>query len=199
MSSCVKLDDTDCTTHALERLVAYYPKPEYWQNLLYSMFQQQGQTDKSLLQVYRLASEVDVLKRADDYTEMAQLAIEAGSPGEAATILEKGLAEEGLHRRARAGQEQAPARLGQEAGGQPTRRASTRSLRMPPPRKTGDKDVGVGLAYLGYKEYAKAVDGPRARASASPACRTRPKPACCSASRSSAPARRRRRRRPSRP
>src|SRR5437879_5498647 len=28
-SACVKLDDADCTTRALERLAAYYPKNEY--------------------------------------------------------------------------------------------------------------------------------------------------------------------------
>src|SRR5579871_1881606 len=33
LSSCVKLNDNDCQTRELERLVAYDPKPEYWQNL----------------------------------------------------------------------------------------------------------------------------------------------------------------------
>jgi tetratricopeptide (TPR) repeat protein len=34
LSSCVKLGDQPCETRALEQLVTYYPKPEYWQNLL---------------------------------------------------------------------------------------------------------------------------------------------------------------------
>ena len=38
-SSCVKLDDAACQTTQFERLVTYHPKPEYWQNLLYSVFQ----------------------------------------------------------------------------------------------------------------------------------------------------------------
>ena len=37
LSSCVKLDDTNCTNKALEKLVTYYPKPEYWSNLLFSL------------------------------------------------------------------------------------------------------------------------------------------------------------------
>jgi len=37
LSACVKLEDGDCTTKALERLVAYYPKPEYWKQLLYTI------------------------------------------------------------------------------------------------------------------------------------------------------------------
>ena len=90
MSACTKLDDSDCVTHTLERLVESYPKPEYWENLLNSLFQAKDQNDKSMLHLYRLALEVDVLKRPGDYTEMAQLAIEQGSPGEAERVLEKG-------------------------------------------------------------------------------------------------------------
>jgi hypothetical protein len=37
-------------------------------------------------------SEVDVLESPSDYNEMAQLALEAGSPGEAQKVLEKGFA-----------------------------------------------------------------------------------------------------------
>jgi tetratricopeptide (TPR) repeat protein len=157
MSSCVKLDDAECTTKALERLVSYHPKNEYWQNLLYSMFQQEGQTDKSLLHVYRLATEVDVLKRPDDYTEFAQLALEAGSPGEAQAVLEKGMAKnvftdarlldrnkrllETAKKQAAADQASLDKIAKDAAAG-----------------KTGDKDVSVGLAYLGYKQYDKAVE-----------------------------------------
>jgi tetratricopeptide (TPR) repeat protein len=156
MSSCVKQDNSDCTTGALERLVSYYPKPEYWQNLLYSMFQQQGQTDKSLLHVYRLASEVDVLKRPDDYTEFAQLAIEAGSPGEAQAILEKGL-QKNVFTDARALDKNK--RLLESARKQAaTDKASLdRVANDADAAKTGDKDVSVGLAYLSYKEYDKAM------------------------------------------
>jgi tetratricopeptide (TPR) repeat protein len=157
MSSCVKLDDGECTTKALERLVSYHPKNEYWQNLLYTMFQQEGQTDKSLLHVYRLATEVDVLKRPDDYTEFAQLALEAGSPGEAQAVLEKGMAKNVftdarlLDRNKRlleTAKKQAAAdkasldKIAQDAAA----------------GKTGDKDVSVGLAYLGYRQYDKAVE-----------------------------------------
>ncbi|MEP7246680.1 MAG: tetratricopeptide repeat protein [Gammaproteobacteria bacterium] len=156
MSSCVKVDNATCTTNALEKLVSYYPKPEYWQNLLYSMFQQQGQTDRSLLHVYRLASEVDVLKRPDDYTEFAQLAIEAGSPGEAQAILEKGLAKNvftdprALDKNKRL-LESAKKQAQIDQAGLEKVAADAAAA------KTGDKDVSVGLAYLGYKQYGKAV------------------------------------------
>jgi tetratricopeptide (TPR) repeat protein len=156
MSSCVKLDDQDCITHSLETLVAYYPKTEYWQNLLYSMFQQQGQTEKSLLHVYRLASEVDVLKRPDDYTEYAQLAIEAGSPGEAQNILEKGM-QKNVFTDARSLDKNK--RLLESAKKQAAsdKAGLDKIANDAASAKTGDKDVSVGLAYIGYKEYDKAV------------------------------------------
>jgi tetratricopeptide (TPR) repeat protein len=158
MSSCVKLDDSECTTRALERMVAYYPKPEYWQNLLYAMFQsQETGTDKSLLNVYRLASEVDVLKRPEDYTEMAQLSIEQGSPGEAVRILEKGFAKNVFVEQRDKDRNQ---RLLESAKKQAaTDKASLSKIEKDTATaKTGDKDVSLGLAYLSYEQYPKAVE-----------------------------------------
>ncbi|MEJ1960827.1 MAG: tetratricopeptide repeat protein [Gammaproteobacteria bacterium] len=157
LSSCINLEDNECTTKALERLVSYHPTPTYWQNLLYSLFQQEGQTDKSLLHVYRLASEVDVLKRPEDYTEYAQLAIEAGSPGEAQSILEKGMAKKVFtdaklidrnNRLLATAKTQAAA---DQAGLDKIAKDAAAG-------KTGDKDVSVGLAYISYKQYDKAVE-----------------------------------------
>ncbi|MDE2448205.1 MAG: hypothetical protein KGO22_04485, partial [Gammaproteobacteria bacterium] len=81
LSSCLKMNpggggDDPCTNNALQDLVIYHPKPEYWQQLLYSMFKT-VKSDRNLLQTYRLASEVNVLKRPEDFTDFAQLAIEA--------------------------------------------------------------------------------------------------------------------------
>jgi len=157
LSSCLKQDDKDCATKALERMVSYYPKPDYWQNLLYSLFQQEGQTDKSLLQVYRLAADVDVLKRPDDYTEYAQLAIEAGSPGEAQAILEKGMAKNiftdpKLIDRNKRLLENAKKQADQDRAG------LDKIAKDAAAGKTGDKDVSIGLAYIGYKQYDKAIE-----------------------------------------
>lgn len=157
LSSCLKMDDNECATKALERMVSYYPKPDYWQNLLYSLFQQEGQTDKSLLQVYRLAADVDVLKRPDDYTEYAQLAIEAGSPGEAESILERGMAKNVftdpklIDRNKRL-----LANAKQQA--EQDRASLDKIAKDAAAGKTGDKDVSVGLAYIGYKQYDKAIE-----------------------------------------
>lgn len=157
LSSCVKLQDQDCTTRELERMVEFYPKPEYWQQLLYTLYSGPQQGDRSMLQLFRLMSEVDVLKRPEDYTEMAQLALEQGSPGEAEHILEKAIQKnvftdtrsldknkrllEAAKKAAASDQASLP-KIQKEADAAPT----------------GDKDVAVGLAYLGYQQYDKAVE-----------------------------------------
>ena len=159
MSSCVKTDDSACTTKALEKLVTYYPKPDYWKDLLYTLQQDRTQTqsDKNTLQLYRLMSEVDVLARADDYTEMAQLAMEQGSPGEAQHILEKGF-QKGVFG------DQRTKDKNQRLLDQAKKAAAADEASLPKIEKdadaapTGDKDVGVGLAYLGYLQYDKASD-----------------------------------------
>jgi len=157
LSSCIKLDDNDCATKSLEQLVAYYPKPNYWQNLLQTIFQQPGMTDKNLLHVYRLASAVDGMRGADDYMEYAQLAIEAGSPGEAQAILEKGTAKNVFTDPKLADRNK---RLLENARKQAEQdRASLDKIAKDAAAgKTGDKDVSIGLAYLSYQQYDKAVE-----------------------------------------
>jgi|SRR5579872_2308100 len=157
LSSCVKLNDNDCVTKWLERLVAYYPKPEYWNQLLGTLLRSPQQNDKSQLQLYRLMSEVDVLKEPSDYTEMAQLAIEQGNPGEAQHVLEKAF-QKNVFTDARLKDKNT--RLLESA----KKAAAADLASLPKVEKdaeaaaTGDKNVGLGLAYLGYQQYDKAVD-----------------------------------------
>jgi hypothetical protein len=141
----------------LERLVTYYPKTEYWQNLVSSMYKEQSaQTSDMLLHVFRLAAEVDVLKNPNDYTEFAQLAIEAGSPGEAQSILEKGIEKKVFVDTRTLDKNKRLLELAKK-------KAATDKVSLPKidseaaASKTGDKDVSVGLTYLGYREYDKAA------------------------------------------
>ncbi|MGH8139787.1 MAG: tetratricopeptide repeat protein [Steroidobacteraceae bacterium] len=161
LSSCVKMQDSDCTTRELERLVTYYPKPEYWAQLLGTMLRSPQQNDKAnertMLQLFRLMFEVDVLKEPNDYTEMAQLAIEQGSPGEAQHVLERAF-QKNVFTDART--QDKNKRLLESA-----KKAATADLAALPKAEKdadaapkGDKDVGVGLAYLGYQKYDKSVE-----------------------------------------
>ncbi|MGB6451663.1 MAG: hypothetical protein WBE92_13000, partial [Steroidobacteraceae bacterium] len=91
-NSCVKTNDESCIDKSLERLVTYYPKPDYWRDLMDSLYQskQAESSDPDMLNIYRLAMDVGAMSMPSQYIEMAQLALEQGSPGDAQQVLEKG-------------------------------------------------------------------------------------------------------------
>ena len=156
LSSCVKLDDDDCQTRALEKEVQYYPKPEYWQQLLYTQLKAPNQNDKIMLQTYRLMSEVDVLKRPEDYTEMAQIALDQGSPGEAQHILEKAF-QKNVYTDQRS-QDKNKRLLEQAKKAATIDQAALPKLEKEAAAATsGDKDIALGIAWLGYQQYDKAI------------------------------------------
>jgi len=157
LSSCAKMDDSACTTKQLERLVTYYPKPEYWQNLLFTLMKDTANSDTNTLQVYRLMLEVDVLKTPDDFIEMANLAMDAGSPGEAQKALQRGFDKNAFtdQRNKEKAQRLLEKAKAKAAADQASLDKIAKEADAAP---TGAKNVGMGLAYLGYGQYDKAVD-----------------------------------------
>ena len=155
LSACIKLKDGACTTRGLEKLVTYYPKDEYWQNLMISLFQNGG-GDRVMLNIFRLAAEVNAMRRAEDYTEMAQLSIEQGVPGEAQATLEAAMARKAftdprdLERNTRL-----LATAKQQASNDKATLA--KQEKDAAAAKTGDPLVRVGQAYLSYGQAAQAV------------------------------------------
>jgi tetratricopeptide (TPR) repeat protein len=157
LSACVKLNDSACETRALEKIVTYYPKPDYWAQLLYTMRQQTSGNEANLLHTYRLMSEVDVLKSPDDYSEMAQLALEQGSPGEAQRVLEKGIAK-GVFTDARAKAKNQRLLESAKKAAVTDQASLQRIEKDADAAPTGAKNVGLGLAYFGYGQYDKAAE-----------------------------------------
>ena len=90
-AACEKAGDNACVSSAYEKLVVYYPKPEYWQNLMKSL--RGGDLDDiQAHNVMRLALQVNVLKDPEQFKEMAQLGLEEKLACEAQTVLEQGFA-----------------------------------------------------------------------------------------------------------
>jgi len=77
---------------ALEKLLANYPKKDYWAAVLGRLPRKPGFSDRYALDVLRLKLATGNLSKADDYMEMAQLALQAGFPAEAKAVVEKGFA-----------------------------------------------------------------------------------------------------------
>ncbi len=153
-SASQKLNDDAAESRWLELLAAYHPKPAYWQNLLQEMYTTKL-TDKQLLQLYRLSADVGALKNGSEYTDMAQLALDAGSPGEAVSTLSAGFAANAFSDAEKPrNQHLLDSAKKQAAADQPTL-AKTEADGAN--AATGDKLVAVGIGYYGYGDYAKAV------------------------------------------
>jgi tetratricopeptide (TPR) repeat protein len=93
LANCyLKQKDNTGYVAAIEKLVAYYPKKEYWTDLLNRVQKKSGFSDRLSLDVYRLKLATGNITTANDYLEMAQLALQAGFPFEAKSVVDKGYA-----------------------------------------------------------------------------------------------------------
>jgi len=142
---------------ALKQMVRYYPNPEYWENVI-EVYRRRTNDDRVILGYYRLMDDVGVLKSKGDVVEYAQLAMDAGVPGEAEEVVERftkngtlksdDKTEQGRYERLLSGaKRQASAdkasldQLAQEA-----EKASQ-----------GQALVGLGHAYFSYDRYDEAI------------------------------------------
>jgi tetratricopeptide (TPR) repeat protein len=121
------------------------------------MAKQPQKNDRSQLQLFRLMSEVDVLQQPSDYSEMAQLALEQGSPGEAQHTLEKAF-QKNVFTDARLKDKNQRLLESAKKAAETDQASLPRVAKDADSAPTGDKLVGVGLAYLGYQQYDKAVE-----------------------------------------
>jgi hypothetical protein len=92
MNAAVRQKDVNAETFALERLVTYYPKKEYWVSLMSRIQRKPSFSDRLSLDAYRLSLATGSMTAAADYSEMAQLALQAGSGAEAKQVIDKGFA-----------------------------------------------------------------------------------------------------------
>jgi hypothetical protein len=90
VNATLKMNDTNGYVWALERLVTYYPKKDYWVDLLGRLQRKPNFSDRLALDTYRLSLATGSMSAANDYMEMAQLAVQAGFPAEAKQVLDRG-------------------------------------------------------------------------------------------------------------
>lgn len=94
-NSYAQTNDDAAYFGVLERLLALYPKKEYWLDMLARVQRQPGFSDRLSLDLLRLQMATGNLTTTNQFMEMTQLALEAGLPAEARRIFDKG-AEAGL-------------------------------------------------------------------------------------------------------
>src|SRR3546814_12906383 len=77
---------------ALEKVVTYEPKPEYWLDLTLRTIGKPGYSNRFDLDTYRLRKATGTLDKGSDYADATQLALQAGLPHEAKQFLDEGYA-----------------------------------------------------------------------------------------------------------
>jgi hypothetical protein len=93
LANCyLRQKDNTGYANTIEKLVIHYPKKEYWTDLLSRVQKKSGFSDRLGVNVYRLRFATNNAGTANDYMEMAQLAMQAGVPAEAKIIIDKGYA-----------------------------------------------------------------------------------------------------------
>jgi len=93
LKSCyVRLNDANATAWALEKLVTYYPKREYWADLLDRTERRPDFGERLALDVNRLRLLTGTLAGAQGYLTMAAQAQRAGFPAEGKRVIDQGFA-----------------------------------------------------------------------------------------------------------
>jgi hypothetical protein len=91
-NSCAQIRDAAGYGKAMEMLVAYHPKRDYWLSVIYSIATRPGFSERLAIDVARLKIEAGTMRGADEYLDAAQLSLQDGFPIEAVRIIDKGYA-----------------------------------------------------------------------------------------------------------
>jgi tetratricopeptide (TPR) repeat protein len=139
----------------IDKLVTYYPKPDYWLNALQPLLKMNINDAHLQLDVYRLMFDVGVMKPMQ-YGEMAELTFDAGFPGETVEVLQKAFNDHAFTDQRDIMRYQhllmgAMQKTAQDQASLPAQESKAASA------ATGDALVAVGAAYLSYGEDAKAA------------------------------------------
>ncbi len=81
--------DNEGQRQALELLVQRTNKPQYWKQLLETAQGTKGLSDHGTLDIYRLKLMTGSLVKAEDYSLLAQLALQLGFAAESASVIQK--------------------------------------------------------------------------------------------------------------
>lgn len=114
-----KQENSASYTTVLGQLVGYYPTPAYWNELLDYLQTDPKFSGRFELDVYRLRRATGNLNSANDYTQMAQLAILAGHGAKAMSVVTQGFETGVLDKGANAERGQRLKNLAARAAAQP--------------------------------------------------------------------------------
>jgi tetratricopeptide (TPR) repeat protein len=152
----IEMKDDASRLANLETLVAEYPDKEYYSRIV-AIYQQQSNDDRVvMLNAYRVAvsDPQGGLATVGAYLNYADTALNAGSPGEAARALERGM-KDGIVPNAGTNQQLASQAKSAVASDKKTLPGEAATAAK---NSKGEVDVKVGLGYFSTGDYAQAVE-----------------------------------------
>lgn len=141
---------------AMEKLVTYYPKKDYWADLLSRTQSRPGFSDRLDLDLFRLKLLTGNLTIPGDFLEMAQLELEAGFPAEAKKVLDQGYASKVLGSGPDAARQQRLRDLTTKSIAEAQTSASQHESEAQA-AKEGDALVNLGFGYVTAGQFDKGL------------------------------------------
>jgi tetratricopeptide (TPR) repeat protein len=152
-----KSGNSNGAADTLEKLVVHYPKPDYWNLLTYKLSRDPKLNERQTMHIYRLKVATQTLKRCQDFTEMADFAINSNLAGEGEKVIQQAIAGKVCSVEADQARLQRMTAIASRAINEEKARmakldADARAA------KTGDLDVALGSQHFGFGDYSKAVE-----------------------------------------
>ena len=157
LASCyIKLGDNAGYAYALEALLAFYPKKEYWADAIRRVEARPGFADRLALDALRLRQATGVLSSGTDYAAMVELALAAGLPAEAKRVSDQGFASGALGTGSEAEKHQ---RLRETATRQVAedQRLLPQSVRAATAAPDGVALVNLGFVYVSDGQFEQGI------------------------------------------
>jgi hypothetical protein len=152
-----RMNNNGVYSSALEKLVLYYPKKDYWNAHLASIQRKPGFADRLALDVGRLKLANGLLTKTEDYMELAQLALQAGLPTEAKSIVDKGYAGGALGTGPEAARHQRLKDLVLKSEAESTANIAAQAAEAAS-QKEGNDLVKIGTVYASMGQLDKAIE-----------------------------------------
>ncbi|WP_428374437.1 hypothetical protein [Lichenicoccus sp.] len=143
-------------THTMTLLVTYYPKPEYWAQLMQGLRANPNVPDRLQFDIDRLRLEVGLLTSTQDFMDMTEMAVQNGLPHQGLVVMDKGYASGALGRDPQAARETRLKALVEKTVAEKrasiaTDEASARS------QPNGNALLAVGYSYVDLGQYPKGI------------------------------------------
>ena len=152
-----RMNNNGVYSNTLEKLVLYYPKKDYWSAHLASIQRKPGFSDRLGLDVQRLKLANGLMTKADEYMELAQLALQAGLPVEAKAIVNKGYAANVLGTGDQAARHQRLKDLVLKSEAE-SAAGLAKNVEEATALKDGNELVKVGTVYASMGQHDKAIE-----------------------------------------